>query len=55
MNISVLRIDTGVLSAAAVMNNYTQGPGAMIPEPSTYALLSVGAAALLAWRRRTAA
>ena len=55
MLISVVRIDTGVLSAADVLHNFNQGPGGTIPEPGTVALLTVAVmmAALRAWWRKS--
>jgi hypothetical protein len=53
MNVSVLRVDTGVLSAADVMNNFNAGPLVAIPEPGSAALLGLAATGLVARRRRT--
>ena len=49
--IADVRIETGVLSASDVLNNYDQGMNP-VPEPSTFALLGLGGLALAFVRRR---
>jgi hypothetical protein len=46
-----VRVETGVLSASDVLNNYNQGIYP-VPEPSTFALLGLGSLALIFVRRR---
>ena len=53
MNISVLRIDTGVLSASDIVNNFNAGPLVAIHEPGSAALLGLAVTGLLARRRRS--
>ena len=55
MGISVLRIDTGVLSSADVVNNFNAGPLVAIPEPGTSTLIILAISGVVARRRRKSA